>query len=205
SAAGEPTGAIRGVVSMLVKLKQDFPSDYIAAVFDHQGKNFRDDIYLAYKAPRKAMPEDLARQVEPLREIVPALGWPVVVVDGVEADDVIGTLVRHAEREGMESVISTGDKDLTQLVTDRILWVNTMATPYEKLDPAGVKAKFGVPPERIIDYLALIGDTVDNVPGVDKVGPKTAVKLLEQYGSLEGVVAHADEIKGVVGENLRRV
>src|SRR5690348_11132448 len=151
------------------------------------------------------MPEPLAQQIEPLHETVAALGWPVVVVDGVEADDVIGTLVRHAQgRHGMSSVISTGDKDLTQLVTDRILWVNTMATPYEKLDPAGVKAKFGVPPERIIDYLALIGDTVDNVPGVDKVGPKTAVKLLDQYGSLEGVVEHADEVKGVVGENLRR-
>jgi len=205
SAAGEPTGAIRGVVSMLVKLKQDFPSDYIAAVFDPKGRTFRDDIYPEYKATRQAMPEDLARQVEPLREIVPALGWPVVVVDGVEADDVIGTLVRHAERQGWDSVISTGDKDLTQLVTDKVLWVNTMATPYEKLDPAGVKGKFGVPPERIVDYLALIGDAVDNVPGVDKVGPKTACKLLEQYDSLEGVIAHADEIKGVVGENLRRV
>jgi len=205
SAAGEPTGAIRGVVSMLVKLKQDFPSDYIAAVFDPKGKTFRDDIYPEYKATRQAMPEDLARQIEPLREIIPALGWPVVVVDGVEADDVIGTLVRHAqEKHGWDSVISTGDKDLTQLVTDKVLWVNTMATPYEKLDPAGVKAKFGVPPERIIDYLALIGDAVDNVPGVDKVGPKTACKLLEQYDSLEGVIAHADEVKGVVGENLRK-
>src|SRR6185369_10987480 len=198
SPAGEPTGAIRGVVSMLVKLKQDFPSDYIAAVFDPKGKTFRDDIYPEYKATRQAMPEDLARQIEPLREIIPALGWPVVVVDGVEADDVIGTLVRHAqEKHGWDSVISTGDKDLTQLVTDKVLWVNTMATPYEKLDPAGVKAKFGVPPERIIDYLALIGDAVDNVPGVDKVGPKTACKLLEQYGSLEDVIAHADEVKGV--------
>src|SRR3954469_23500594 len=205
SPAGEATGAILGVVNMLRKLKQDFPSDYIAAVFDPKGKTFRDDIYPEYKATRQAMPEDLARQIEPLREIVPALGWPVVVVDGVEADDVIGTLVRHAEREGMESVISTGDKDLTQLVSDKVLWVNTMATPYEKLDPAGVKAKFGVPPELIVDYLALIGDAVDNVPGVDKVGPKTACKLIDQYGSLAGVIEHADEIKGVVGENLRRV
>src|SRR5205085_7429995 len=206
SPAGEPTGAILGVVNMLRKLKQDFPSDYIAAVFDPKGKTFRDDIYPEYKATRQAMPEDLARQIEPLREIIPALGWPVVVVDGVEADDVIGTLVRHAEtKHGWDSVISTGDKDLTQLVTDKVLWVNTMATPYEKLDPAGVKAKFGVPPERIIDYLALIGDSVDNVPGVDKVGPKTACKLIEQYGSLEGVIAHAGEIQGVVGENLRKV
>jgi DNA polymerase-1 len=204
SPAGEPTGAILGVINMLRKLKQDFPSDYIAAVFDPKGKTFRDDIYPQYKATRQAMPEDLAKQIEPLLETVAALGWPVVVVDGVEADDVIGTLVRRAQAErGWDSVISTGDKDLTQLVTDRVLWVNTMSN--EKLDPAGVKGKFGVPPELIIDYLALMGDAVDNVPGVDKVGPKTACKLIEQYGSLEGVIAHACEIKGVVGENLRKV
>src|SRR4029079_9926386 len=205
SAAGEPTGAIRGVVSMLVKLKQDFPSDYIAAVFDPKGKTFRDDIYPEYKATRQSMPEDLASQIHPLIETIGALGWPVVCVDGVEADDVIGTLVRRACDEGWESGISTGDKDLTQLVNECVLWVNTMAVPIEKLDPAGVKAKFGVPPEKIVDYLALIGDAVDNVPGVDKVGPKTACKLIDQYGSLEGVIEHADEIKGVVGENLRRV
>ena len=206
SPAGEPTGAILGVVNMLKKLKQDFPSDYIAAVFDPKGKTFRDDIYPQYKATRQAMPEDLASQIQPLFETVAALGWPVVIVDGVEADDVIGTLVRHAESaHGWDSVISTGDKDLTQLVTGKVLWVNTMATPMEKLDPAGVKAKFGVPPDRIIDYLALMGDAVDNVPGVDKVGPKTAAKLIEQYGSLEGVMAHASEVKGVVGENLRKV
>jgi DNA polymerase I len=203
SPAGQPTGAILGVVNMLRKLKQDFPSDYIAAVFDPKGKTFRDDIYPQYKATRQAMPEDLAAQVEPLLETVKALGWPVVVVDGVEADDVIGTLVRRAEKQGWDSVISTGDKDLTQLVTDCVLWVNTMSN--EKLDRAGVKAKFGVPPELIIDYLALMGDAVDNVPGVDKVGPKTACKLIEQYGSLEGVIAHAGEVKGVVGENLRKV
>jgi DNA polymerase-1 len=204
SPAGEPTGAIRGVVSMLEKLKQDFPSDYIAAVFDPKGKTFRDEIYPEYKATRQAMPEDLAKQIGPLFEIIPALGWPVVVVDGVEADDVIGTLVTHAEKvHGWDSVISTGDKDLTQLVTDKVLWVNTMSG--DKLDPAGVKAKFGVPPERIVDYLALMGDAVDNVPGVEKVGPKTACKLIEQYGSLEGVIEHAAEVKGVVGENLRKV
>jgi DNA polymerase-1 len=206
SPSGEPTGAILGVINMLRKLRQDFPSDYIAAVFDAKGKTFRDAMYPEYKATRQAMPEPLAQQIEPLLETVKALGWPVVVVDGVEADDVIGTLVKHAEAgHGMESVISTGDKDLTQLVTDKVLWVNTMATPYEKLDPAGVKAKFGVRPERIIDYLALMGDAVDNVPGVEKVGPKTAAKLLEQYDSLESVIAHADEVKGVVGENLRKV
>jgi DNA polymerase-1 len=203
SPSGEPTGAILGVVNMLRKLKQDFPSDYIAAVLDPRGKTFRDAIYPEYKATRQAMPEPLSVQIEPMIETIRALGWPVVVVDGFEADDVIGTLVRHAERRGWKSVISTGDKDLTQLVNENVLWVNTMSG--DKLDPEGVKGKFGVPPEKIIDYLALMGDAVDNVPGVDKVGPKTACKLIEQYGSLEGVIAHADEVKGVVGENLRRV
>ena len=203
SPSGEPTGAILGVVNMLRKLKQDFPSDYIAAVLDPRGKTFRDEIYPEYKATRQAMPEPLAVQIEPMIETIRALGWPVVVVDGVEADDVIGTLVRAATARGWDSVISTGDKDLTQLVDDRVLWVNTMSG--DKLDPEGVKAKFGVPPDKIIDYLALMGDAVDNVPGVDKVGPKTACKLIEAYGSLEGVIAHADEVKGVVGENLRRV
>jgi DNA polymerase-1 len=201
--SGEPTGAILGVVNMLRKLKQDFPSDYIAAVFDPKGKTFRDDIYPEYKATRQAMPEPLAQQVAPLLETIAAMGWPVITVDGVEADDVIGTLVRMAGKQDMDSVISTGDKDLTQLVNERVLWVNTMSN--DKLDPAGVKAKFGVPPERIVDYLALMGDAVDNVPGVDKVGPKTACRLIEQYGSLEGVIEHKDEIKGVVGENLRKV
>ena len=203
SPAGEPTNAIFGVVNMLRKLRQDFPSDYIAAVFDPKGKTFRDAIYPEYKATRQAMPEDLAVQIEPLFETIRALGWPLVVVEGVEADDVIGTLARHAERaHGWDTLISTGDKDLTQLVSERIRWMNTMSN--ETLDPAGVEAKFGVPPERIIDYLALMGDAVDNVPGVEKVGPKTAAKLIQQYGSLEGVMAHADEVKGVVGENLRK-
>ena len=203
SPSGEPTNAIFGVVNMLRKLKQDYPSDYIAAVFDPKGRTFRDDIYPEYKATRQAMPEDLAAQVEPLFETIRALGWPLVVVDGVEADDVIGTLARHAEgTHGWDTLISTGDKDLTQLVSDRITWMNTMSN--EVLDPKGVEAKFGVPPERIIDYLALMGDAVDNVPGVDKVGPKTAAKLIQEYGSLEGVMAHAGEVKGVVGENLRK-
>ena len=203
SPAGEPTNAIFGVVNMLRKLKQDYPSDYIAAVFDPKGKTFRDDIYPEYKATRQAMPEDLAAQVEPLFETIRALGWPLVVVEGVEADDVIGTLARHAESvHGWDTLISTGDKDLTQLVSGRITWMNTMSN--EVLDPKGVEAKFGVPPERIIDYLALMGDAVDNVPGVDKVGPKTAAKLIQEYGSLEGVMAHAGEVKGVVGENLRK-
>ncbi|MDH5264397.1 MAG: DNA polymerase I, partial [Betaproteobacteria bacterium] len=203
SPSGEPTGAIMGVVNMLRKLAADYPSDYIAAVFDPKGKTFRDEIYPEYKATRQSMPEDLAAQIEPLFETIRALGWPLVVVDGVEADDVIGTLARHAERvHGWDTLISTGDKDLTQLVSGRITWMNTMSN--EVLDPKGVEAKFGVPPERIVDYLALMGDAVDNVPGVDKVGPKTAAKLVQQYGSLEAVMAHADEVKGVVGENLRK-
>lgn len=205
SPSGEPTNAIYGVINMLRKLKQDFPSEYLACVLDPVGKTFRDDIYPEYKATRQSMPEDLAHQIEPMIETIKALGWPVIVVDGVEADDVIATLVTRACKQGWEAVISTGDKDLTQLVNECVLWVNTMATPAEKLDPEGVKNKFGVPPEKIVDYLALIGDAVDNVPGVDKVGPKTACKLIEQYGSLEGVIEHADEVKGVVGENLRRV
>ncbi|NJD89229.1 MAG: DNA polymerase I [Betaproteobacteria bacterium] len=203
SPAGEPTNAIFGVVNMLRKLKQDYPSDYIAAVFDPKGKTFRDEIYPDYKANRQAMPEDLAAQVEPLFETIRALGWPLVIVEGVEADDVIGTLARHAESvHGWDTLISTGDKDLTQLVSPCITWMNTMSN--EVLDPKGVEEKFGVPPERIIDYLALMGDAVDNVPGVDKVGPKTAAKLIQEYGSLEGVMAHAGEVKGVVGENLRK-
>ena len=203
SPAGEPTGAIMGVVHMLRKLAADCPSDYIAAVFDPKGKTFRDEIFADYKATRQEMPEDLAAQIAPLFEVIRALGWPLVVVDGVEADDVIGTLARRAEAEhGWDTLISTGDKDLTQLVTDRVTWMNTMSN--ETLDPAGVEAKFGVPPGRIVDYLALMGDTVDNVPGVDKVGPKTAAKLVQQYGGLDEVMAHADEVKGVVGENLRK-
>ncbi|MBL0141940.1 MAG: DNA polymerase I [Betaproteobacteria bacterium] len=203
SPAGEPTGAIMGVVNMLRKLGGDYPSDYIAAVFDPKGKTFRDEIYPEYKATRQAMPEDLAAQIEPLFETIRALGWPLVVVEGVEADDVIGTLARHAEGvHGWDTLISTGDKDLTQLVSERITWVNTMSN--ETLDPKAVEAKFGVPPERIVDYLALMGDAVDNVPGVDKVGPKTAARLIGEYGSLEAVMAHAGEVKGVVGENLRR-
>ena len=203
SPAGEPTGAIMGVVHMLRKLAQDFPSDYIAAVFDPKGKTFRDEIYPDYKATRQSMPEDLAAQIAPLFEVIRALGWPLVVVDGVEADDVIGTLARRAEAEhDWPTLISTGDKDLTQLVNARVTWMNTMSG--ETLDPAGVEAKFGVPPARIVDYLALMGDAVDNVPGVDKVGPKTAAKLVQQFGSLDAVMANAGEVKGVVGENLRK-
>jgi DNA polymerase I len=203
SPSGQPTGAILGVVNMLRKLKQDFPSDYIGCVLDPPGKTFRDALYSDYKATRQAMPEPLAIQIPQLVRTIEALGWPILEVQGVEADDVIGTLAKQACDRGHETVISTGDKDLTQLVNECVLWVNTMSN--EKLDPKGVEVKFGVPPDRIVDYLTLVGDAVDNIPGVDKVGPKTAAKMIQQYGSLEGIVAHADEIKGVVGENLRRV
>ncbi|HJX57230.1 MAG TPA: 5'-3' exonuclease H3TH domain-containing protein, partial [Thiobacillus sp.] len=199
--AGEPTNAIKGVLSMLHKLRRDHAADYIACVFDAKGKTFRDDLYPDYKAHRPAMPDDLRCQIEPLHALIRAEGWPLVIIDGVEADDVIGTLVQHATQKGIHSIVSTGDKDMAQLVNDRVTLVNTMSE--ETLDAASVAAKFGVPPERIIDYLTLIGDTVDNVPGVAKVGPKTAVKWLTEYGTLDELMAHADEIKGVVGDNLR--
>ena len=202
TAAGQPTGAIRGVLSMLRVLEADYKSDYRAVVFDAKGKTFRDDWYPEYKAHRPSMPEDLAAQIAPLHECIRAAGWPLLMVDGVEADDVIGTLSRQATNAGIDCVISTGDKDLTQLVNPRVRLVNTMSN--EVLDEAGVKAKFGVPPQRIIDYLALVGDTSDGIPGVPKVGPKTAVKWLEAWGSLDAIVAHANEIGGAVGENLRK-
>ncbi|CAB3786662.1 DNA polymerase I [Pararobbsia alpina] len=199
---GEPTGALYGIINMLRRLRKEYAAEYSACVFDAKGKTFRDAIYADYKAHRPPMPDDLARQVEPIHIAVRGLGWPLVMVDGVEADDVIGTLSRRAEMAGMKVIVSTGDKDLAQLVTDHVTLVNTMSN--ETLDPAGVTAKFGVPPNRIIDYLSLIGDTVDNVPGVDKCGPKTAVKWLTQFDSLDGVIEHAAEIKGAVGDNLRR-
>lgn len=199
---GEPTGALYGIINMLRRMRKEVSAEYSACVFDAKGKTFRDDLYADYKANRPSMPPDLALQVEPIHGAVRALGWPLLMVEGVEADDVIGTLAREAERHGMNVIVSTGDKDLAQLVTDRVTLVNTMTN--ETLDRDGVLAKFGVPPERIIDYLALIGDTVDNVPGVEKCGPKTAVKWLSQYDSLDGVIEHAAEIKGVVGDNLRR-
>jgi DNA polymerase-1 len=202
NAAGEPTGAIYGVLNMLRRLLADYKADYLACVFDARGKTFRDEMYAQYKANRPPMPDDLGAQVGPLLDAIRASGWPLLQIEGVEADDVIGTLAREAEKRGLRCVISTGDKDLAQLVSDRVTLVNTMSN--ERLDPAGVQAKFGVRPERMLDYLTLIGDAVDNVPGVDKVGPKTAAKWLEQYGSLEEVVRHADEIGGAVGENLRK-
>ncbi len=202
SKRGLPTGAIYGVLNMLRRLHKDNPSALSACVFDAKGKTFRDDVYPEYKANRPPMPDELSSQIAPLHEAIAAMGWPLLIVDGVEADDVIGTLAHAGERAGMRVVISTGDKDITQLVTPQVTLVNTMTN--EVLDEAGVTQKFGVPPNRIIDYLSLIGDTVDNVPGVSKVGPKTAVKWLTQYGTLDNVVAHAGEIGGVVGENLRK-
>ncbi len=202
NADGAPTGAIYGMINMLRRLRQDVEAAYMACVFDAKGKTFRDDLYPDYKAHRPSMPEDLARQIEPIHEVVRALGWPILMVEGIEADDVIGTLACEATGAGLKTIVSTGDKDLAQLVNDHVTLVNTMSN--ETLDREGVIAKFGVPPERIVDYLTLVGDSVDNVPGVEKVGPKTAVKWLTQYGSLDGVVAQAAEIGGVVGENLRK-
>jgi len=202
NAEGAPTGAIYGMINMLRRLRQDYSAAYIACVFDAKGKTFRDDLYPEYKANRASMPEDLVLQIEPIHEVVRALGWPILMIEGIEADDVIGTLSVQATQAGLSTVISTGDKDLAQLVNDNVTLINTMSN--EKLDRAGVIAKFGVPPERIVDYLTLVGDTVDNVPGVEKVGPKTAVKWLTQYDSLDGVVSHASDIGGVVGENLRK-
>ena len=200
--ANEPTGAIRGVLSMLRVLEADYKADYRAVVFDAKGKTFREDWYPDYKAHRPPMPEDLAAQIPRLHECIRAAGWPLVMIDGVEADDVIGTLAHAATTAAIDCIISTGDKDLAQLVNHHVKLINTMNN--ETLDEAGVLAKFGVPPKHIVDYLALVGDAVDGVPGVNKVGPKTAVKWLTQYGSLDGVVAHAQDIGGTVGENLRQ-
>ena len=202
SSEGAPTGAILGVANMLRRLRADWPSDYLAVVFDAPGKTFRDEWFPAYKANRPPMPEELRAQTEPLHHLVRALGLPLLSVPGVEADDVIGTLADRAARgHGWRVVISTGDKDLAQLVDERITLVNTMDDAV--LDEAGVEARFGVPPSRIVDYLTLVGDPVDNVPGVPKVGPKTAVKWLTAYGSLDGVRARAAEVRGKVGESLR--
>jgi DNA polymerase I len=210
NAGGEPTGALYGVATMLRRLRADQRlhggARFGAVIFDAPGRTFRDDLYDQYKANRASMPEELARQIGPLKELVSALGWPVLVVEGVEADDVIGTISSQARALGMRSVIATGDKDLAQLVDDHCVLVNTMTrdgSPPEPMDATGVQERFGVPPDRIVDWLALVGDTVDNVPGVPKVGPKTAVKWIAEHGSLDGIMAAADRITGVVGENLR--
>jgi len=201
NARGEPTGAMYGVINMLRKLLQDIDADYMACVFDAKGSTFRDELFADYKAQRESMPEDLAQQVKPLHEIIQAMGWPLLCVPGVEADDIIGTLAHHATEHGLHTIISTGDKDLAQLVNPQVELIDTMKD--ERLDEAGVVEKYGVRPDQIIDYLMLMGDTSDNIPGVPKVGPKTAQKWIQQYQTLDNLIAHADEIKGVVGNNLR--
>jgi len=198
---GQPTGAVYGVVNMLRRLLKDFQPEYMAMVFDAKGKTFRDDLYTEYKANRPPMPDELREQIAPLHAIVEAMGLPMLIVDGVEADDVIGTLARQATEMGMDCLVSTGDKDMAQLVNQHVTLMNTMDN--STLDPQGVMDKFGVPPERIVDYLTLMGDSVDNIPGVPKVGPKTAVKWLTQYGTLDEIITRAGEITGKVGENLR--
>lgn len=198
---GKPTGAMYGVINMIRRLMHDIRFDYGACIFDAKGKNFRHELFPDYKANRPPMPEELSVQIEPTFQLVRSLGWPLISVAGVEADDVIGTLARQAEQRQWKVVISTGDKDFAQLVNHYISLSNSMNN--EELDENGVINKFGVPPAQIIDYLALIGDKIDNVPGVEKCGPKTAVKWLTSYGSLDGVMAHADEIKGNIGEKLR--
>jgi len=199
---GQATGAVHGMVAMLKQLRDRHPGAHAACVFDASGPTFRDDWYPEYKAQRAPMPDDLRAQIPLIHEVVKLLGWPVLTVPGIEADDAIGTLARVAEASGHQVLISTGDKDLAQLVTPAVSLLNTMSN--ERLDEAGVLAKFGVAPKRIVDYLTLMGDAVDNVPGVDKVGPKTAAKWIAEHGSLDGVVAAAAGIKGVAGENLRK-
>jgi DNA polymerase I len=199
--AGDPTGAIYGMVNMMRRARSEIQADHIACVFDAKGKTFRDEMYSEYKAHRSPMPEDLVKQIEPIHAMVKAMGWPVLMVSGVEADDVIGTLACQATEAGWDTIISTGDKDLAQLVNSSVTLINTMTN--EKLDIDGVIEKFGVPPKLIVDYLSIIGDTVDNVPGVPKAGPKTANKWLAEFGDLDNLMANADQVKGVVGENLR--
>ncbi len=202
SADNFPTGAVHGMVAMMKRLREQFPAEHAVCVFDASGPTFRDAWYDQYKAQRAPMPDALRQQIEPIHEVVKLLGWPVLQVPGIEADDAIGTLARVAAQSGHQVVISTGDKDLAQLVGERVTLINTMSN--ERLDIEGVKAKFGVAPERIVDYLSLVGDVVDNVPGVMGVGPKTAAKWIAEYGSLDGVFAAAATMKGAAGENLRK-
>jgi DNA polymerase-1 len=201
NAQGEPTGAIYGVVNMIRRLLADYDPEHIAVVFDAKGKTFRNDLYSEYKAHRPPMPQELAQQIEAVHEIIKAMGLPLLCIPGVEADDVIGTLAQQATEQGIDTIISTGDKDMAQLVNQHVTLIDTMKDVVS--DEQGVAERFEVTPAQIIDYLTLIGDKVDNVPGVPKVGPKTAVKWLQEYGSLDGIIAHADEIKGKVGEYLR--
>ena len=201
NAQGQQTGAIYGVLNMLRKLVDTYQPKYMAVVFDAKGKTFRDELYPQYKAQRPPMPDELSSQVPPLLELVSASGLPMLQVPGVEADDVIGTLAAQAAEAGWKTVISTGDKDLAQLVNEQVSLINTMSDSV--MDDQGVADKFGVAPEQIIDFLSLVGDSADNIPGIPKVGPKTAAKWLSQYGSLDELVAHAGDVKGKVGENLR--
>jgi len=198
---GEPTGAVYGITNMIRKLLADYEPEYIAVVFDAKGKTFRNDLYKEYKANRPPMPDELRKQIEKTHQVIRALGLPLLMVEGVEADDVIGTLATQAAKQGIDTLISSGDKDMAQLIDGKVHMVDTMKDVV--YDDAEVVNKFGVGPDRIIDFLALVGDTSDNIPGVPKVGPKTAAKWLQDYGSLDEIVAHADEISGKVGENLR--
>jgi DNA polymerase-1 len=198
---GQPTGALHGVLTMILKLIREERPEHVAVVFDAPGKTFRDEMFAEYKAHRPPMPDELRAQVPPILDAVTAMGLPLLQVPGVEADDVIATLCAQAEERNLEVLVSTGDKDLAQLVTDRVTLINTMDD--SRMDRDGVKARFGVYPEQIVDYLALVGDTSDNIPGVPKVGPKTAAKWLSQYGSADEIVAHGDDITGKVGESLR--
>jgi DNA polymerase-1 len=196
------TGAIRGMINMMERLRKDIPADFAVCVFDAKGPTFRDEIYPEYKQNRSPMPDDLRSQIQPIHELVRLMGWKVLDVPGVEADDVIGTLSAVGASQGIEVVVSSGDKDLAQLVNEHITIIDTMNG--KRRDLVGVQEEFGVPASLMLDYQILVGDTVDNVPGVQKVGPKTAVKLLLEYGSLDNLMANADQVKGVVGENLRK-
>ncbi|HZY15252.1 MAG TPA: 5'-3' exonuclease H3TH domain-containing protein, partial [Ramlibacter sp.] len=200
--ASPATGAIRGMINMLQKLRRDVRADYAACVFDAPGGTFRDALYADYKATRSPMPDDLRAQIPPIHEVVRLLGWKVLHVPGVEADDVIGTLACMGTEQGLVTVISSGDKDLSQLVNEHVTVIDTMND--RRRDMTGVEVEFGVPPRLMVDYQTLVGDAVDNVPGVEKVGPKTAVKLLKEFGSLDNLVARAHEVKGAVGDNLRK-
>ena len=197
----QPTGAVKGVINMIRSLIKGHPDSNVAIVFDAKGKTFRSDLYSEYKATRPPMPDELRSQIEPIHQIVQAMGLPMLVIPGVEADDVIGTLAKQATAQGIETLISTGDKDLAQLVDEHVTLMNTMNN--ERLDVAGVVAKFGIAPNQIIDFLALTGDKADNIPGVPGVGPKTAVKWLLEHQSMDGVIQNADAIGGKIGERLR--
>jgi len=195
NSAGEPTGAIRGVIAMLKRLEKDYPKSQIAVIFDAKGKTFRDEIYTEYKAQRPPMPDDLRSQVQPVYDIIKAMGFPLLIIEGVEADDVIGTLTQEATEKGIDVVVSTGDKDMAQLVNEHVTLVNTMTET--TLDIAGVNEKFGIPPELIIDFLALMGDKVDNIPGVPGVGEKTALALLQNLGGLDKIYSDLEAVRSL--------